>query len=274
MQTIEETVPSENNVSRRSLLKVFGVGAAVTAASAFLAGCGGGSNNSSSSPSGPSDADILNFALNLEYLEAEFYTYAVTGKGLAASGIGTTGVGTAGTVTGGVQTTFNNATVQSIATELMADEQAHVTLLRGALGSYAVAEPSINLSALGSFTTLPVFLTLARAFEDTGVSAYGGAAPLISSKAYLQVAAQILGTEALHAGNLRLLIAENNISVSPTDSLDVVPPPAGTHYFTTTAPANGALAVIRTTAEVLNIVYAGKAGGGGFFPNGMNGTIH
>jgi hypothetical protein len=117
------------------------------------------------------------------------------------------------------------------------------------------------------------FTSLARAFEDVGVSAYGGAAPLISSKAYLGVAAQIALTEAYHAGNLRLMAA---IDIDPTfavDSNDILPPPSGKQYFTVNSQA---LAVVRTTSQVLSIVYGNStsgATGGGFFPNGMNGAI-
>ncbi len=127
---------------------------------------------------------------------------------------------------------------------------------------------------MGEMGKLSVFLTDARDFEAVGTSAYGGAITLISS-AYLQTAAQIALVEALHTGNLNLLCELNNISVAPVDSMDMTPPPSGINYFDDSL--NQALAIIRTPAEVLSIVYAvGKGGsdtGGGFFPNGVNGTI-
>ena len=268
MSTIE-TSSEKSSFSRRNLLRT-AAGSAV--AIAIAAGCGGSSH---SQAAGVTDADILNFALNLEYLEAEFYTYATTGNGITNAGVGVTGTGSTGATTGGSQVQFVDPNLKAVALELAADEQAHVNFLRAALGSQAVAKPAINLNALGiGFASDQQFLTLARAFEDTGVSAYGGAVTYISSKTYLQAAAQILGTEALHAGNLRLFIDQKSISITALDSLDVVPPPAGTQFFTTTPPAQSALAVIRTTTQVLNIVYAGGAHSGGFFPNGLNGNIH
>lgn len=153
---------------------------------------------------------------------------------------------------------------RAVALELAYDEQAHVKLLRSVLGSAAVAKPAINLNALGiGFASDSQFLVLARAFEDTGVSAYGGAAPLISSKQYLATAAQILATEALHSGNIREQIAIRGISVPALDGLDVLPPPAGSQFFTVDS---NALAIVRTPQQVAAIVKP-------FFPNGINGNF-
>lgn len=153
---------------------------------------------------------------------------------------------------------------RSVALQLAFDEQQHVKLLRTALGASAVAKPAINLNGLGiGFGNETEFLKLARAFEDTGVSAYGGAAPLISDKGILGTAARILATEAYHAGNIREQIAIKGISVSATDSSDVLPPPAGQSFFTVDA---NALSVVRTPQQVAAIVQP-------FFPNGINGAF-
>jgi len=228
------------------------------------------------------DADILNFALNLEYLEAEFYTVVTTGKTIEEIGIGVSGTGTPGPTTGGHKVNFREGffwlgdldarVTMDIAEELAYDEQQHVLLLRAALGSAAVAKPAISLDALGiGFANFREYLQLARAFEDVGVSAYAGAAPLISSKEYLQVAAQILATEALHSGNIRKQVQGHFIPTTPLDNLDVLPPPSGKQWFTVNSQA---LAIIRTTSQVLKIVYGGGTSSGGFFPNGVNGTIN
>lgn len=228
------------------------------------------------------DTDILNFALNLEYLEAEFYTAATTGKTLEQSGFNVSGTGKPGPTTGarGVDFSWDGSSyevskkLRAIAEEIAHDEQQHVLLLRAALGKSAVAKPAINLNALGfGLGSFRQFLALARAFEDTGVSAYGGAAPLISSKAYLGVAAQIALTEAFHAANLRLLVAQNYVQTAPLDKFDVPPPPSGKEYFTSNSRG---LAVVRTPQQVLSIVYDSKNTGvesGGFFPQGVNGDI-
>src|ERR1700754_3752916 len=78
----------------------------------LISACGGGSgNNANASPTAPTDAEILNFALNLEYLESQFYSFATTGAGLPASM--TSGVGTMGTVTGGQQVPFQDPVVKA-----------------------------------------------------------------------------------------------------------------------------------------------------------------
>jgi len=256
---------------RRFLQKIAIAGAAVTAASTIPFA-------KAQSPA-PSDADILNFALNLEYLEAEFYTVATTGKTIDQLGIAVDGAGTAGATTGGKQVNFTNSTFATadIAAEIAFDEQAHVKFIRQALtsaGATPVARPAINLNALGiGFNSLNEFLTLARAFEDVGVTAYAGAAPLITDKTILGYAARIAETESEHSANIRLQVAKLGIPTTLLDGADILPPPSGQKYFPVD---NNALTQVRTPGQVLYIVYGNQANarGGGFFPNGVNGTIN
>jgi hypothetical protein len=183
------------------------------------------------------DADILNFALNLEYLEANFYYLAAFGTTIDVSNaastaagalkLGITGVGTQGTVTVKSNPKVNfgsNIAVASYCNETAVEEGKHVNFLRTALGSAAVAQPAIDLqtsfntlaSAAGVASTFDpfasdvFFLVGAYIFEDVGVTAYHGAAPLISQtsagKANLQAAAGILAVEAYHAGLVRTTI--------------------------------------------------------------------
>lgn len=255
-------------VNRRKFLAGLGATSAAVAGAGLLIGCG---DNVKTPPpvvaAGVTEADILNFALNLEYLEAQFYLFATTGVGLSVADMGTG----AGTVSGGVQTTFTDPQVMEIAQDITGDEVLHVELLRSALAASAVSMPDINLAALGSFATQTQFLTIARAFEDTGVSAYAGAATGLTGS-NLQTAAQILGTEAFHASAIRLKLIELGITVTATDSQDVVPARPD-KYFAVDA---NALAIKRNTSQVLQIVYANTATGvsaGGFYPKGLNGTI-
>lgn len=223
------------------------------------------------------DADIVQFALNLEYLEAEFYTMAVLGKTIDQMGVGIAGSGVAGATTGGKMVTFfANSTLALTAAEIGVDERAHVTLLRTtltSLGVQPVAKPAINLDALGiGFGSQEEFLTLARAFEDVGVSAYGGAAPLIQSSAILGYAARILATEAEHVGNIRLHAALYQAHTAALDAVDILPPPSGKQFIS--VDANG-LTAVRTPGQVLSIVYGGpNLSSGAFFPTGVNGNIN
>ena len=183
------------------------------------------------------DNDILNFALNLEYLEANFYYQAAFGTTIDVANAASTAagaplitlnqtVGTKGTVTGGSKVPFSTVTVGSYAVETAVEEGKHVRILQTALGGLAVAQPAINISAAagGAWPTLATaagvangatfspytsdanFLVGAYVFEDVGVTAYHGAASLIVSSSTLQTAAGILAVEAYHAGLVRTSI--------------------------------------------------------------------
>jgi Ferritin-like domain len=215
------------------------------------------------------DTDVLNFALNLEYLEAEFYLMATWGTTLVGAGILTESETTGATTGGNKVPGIASSPFAFAASGLRTDEVNHVKYLRSALGSAAVKKPAINLSALGyGFSSPSDFLKLGRQFEDVGVSAYAGAAPLIQNKTYLEAAARILGTEAEHAGTLRFACIYWGVNSPGVDGLDV--PPTSSHPFDVDS---NSLAIARTTAQVLNVVYHGGNCSGGFFPSGMNGNI-
>jgi len=286
-----------NKVSRRKFLAGVGAGAG-TATALAIAGCGGSSSNSSGSGTPPStgitDTDIFNFALNLEYLEAEFYLRATTGSGLSSSDVGSN----PGGVTGGSAVSFTNPALAAYAAEIAADELAHVRFLRKALAGLAVDEPAIDLSnsfnaaamaaGIGStfnpFADQYSFLVGAFVFEDVGVTAYHGAASLLSSAANLGYAAGIYATEAYHAGEIRTLIAQlGDPYLTYANKISALRAAAGGGAETTlssstiVASDSNSIAYDRTTDQVLHIVYlnatAGVVSKGGFFPNGLNGTI-
>ena len=255
----------------------------------------------------PTDADVLNFALNLEYLEAEFYVYAVTGAGIESQGAGVSGVGTAGStiVKSNPRVPFATSALAQYAAEIAADELAHVKFLRSALGGGAVSRPTIDLrdsfsaAAAGAglipsggtfdpFANETNFLLASFIFEDVGVTAYKGGAPLLTNPAFVEAAAGILATEAYHAGIVRTLLyqmgsttrsaaqAISNLrdSVDGSDDRDQGVTRSATSSFANLVPtdANG-IAYTRSTTQVLSIVYLGGTGSGGFFPAGLNGLI-
>lgn len=255
--------------NRRNFLKSAGAaGLAVAAAGTFTRGVlFTGTNVHAASYS---DTDILNFALNLEYLEAEFYAVSTYGSTLVQLGV-ISESDTTGPTTGGKKiANFSSYPEANIATALRNDEIDHVKYLRSALGSAAAKKPAINLDALGyGFSGINSWLELARQFEDVGVSAYQGGAPsLANNAAYLSVAAAILGTEAQHSGTIRWACIMNGVTSPAVDSKDV-PPTSKAPYCVD----SHALSITRTPAEVLNIVYHGGRCSGGFFPNGMNGSV-
>lgn len=309
--------------ARRAFLRTSGA-ATLLASTAMLSGCFGGDDDNGDGvivpppppppttppPTGLTDADILNFALQLEYLEAQFYAFAAFGTGLPDNLLSGTGI--RGGINGGRQVAFTDQLVAQYAREIATDERQHVAFLRTALGSSAVAQPAIDIGTgpntafsaaaraaglIGAGQTFDVyandenFLLGAFIFEDVGVTAYKGASPLITNKTFLEAAAGILAAEAYHAGLVRTVLYGKGLetpSLRPAtesisnarDSLDNsadvdqgVAPIGGASNIVP-ADSNG-LVYSRTTGDVLNIVFltAAAADQGGFFPSGVNGNI-
>ena len=307
---------AERRGERRRFLTLAGTAAVGAGGLSLLAACGGDTTPSPTptptptASTGTSDLDVLNFALNLEYLEAQFYSVAAFGTPLSASL--TSGAGaTAGAVTGGAKVPFADPLVAQYAREIALDEAAHVAFLKGVLGGAAVAQPALNIAgdATGAFTAAAraagvvgssdvfnpyaddvSFLLGAFIFEDVGVTAYKGASPLISNKTYLEAAAGILAAEAYHAGLIRSVLYRKGIATpdviarankisAARDSLDgatTIDQGIGSVDASNIVPADAnAIAFSRSTGQVLNITYLSKASvaSGGFFPAGVNGNI-
>ena len=198
----------QKGLSRRNFMVAAGAAGAVAA----LSGCNDNSTVTATTPTaatGLTDTDILIFALNLEYLEAQFYLYAATGAGLAAadttggsaSAFGTTPGATI--ATGAVKLTGLTTLQQNFVNELAYTEQTHVRLLRSALGTSMPPMPVIDLTFFAPayvaaqtlakipaasqvtnfspFTSYDNYLVGGFIFEDVGVTAYNGAAPLLST---------------------------------------------------------------------------------------------
>jgi len=290
---------AENEADRRAFLRTAGMAGLGVVGSAGILGAGS-SSASAETAGAPSDGAVLNFALNLEYLEAEFYLHAVYGDGLASSLTG--GKGDRGGVVGGRKVQFKTPAIRQYAREIAHDELAHVKFLRSALGAAKVARPKINLRE--SFTAAARaaglikagqtfdpyanennFLLAAFIFEDVGVTAYKGASPLISNKTYLEAAAGILAVEAYHAAIIRTTlyargldapaqkISDARDSLDGRTDLDRGISRRGRANLVPTD-ANG-IVFSRSAAQVLNIVYLTpkRRDEGGFFPEGVNGSI-
>lgn len=221
-----------------------------------------------------SDTDILNFILNLDYLQAEFYTVAISGRRIADYRVGTGGVGTAGDTVGGAAIAFEPR-LRDLVTQLAADERAHVKTLRARLGAVAVAKPAINLEAKGAgFRSESEFLVLARLLEDLVMTSSQGVIGLIGDPRLRATAVGLALAEAQHANTFRSLVSERGLIVSRIDALDVPPPPApqGRLFNVDT----DGLCHVRTASQALAVLYGTEApfaAAGGFFPQGLNGVV-
>ena len=245
---------------------------------------------------------------------------------------GTTG--TPGLATGGRAVTFTDPLVAQYAREIAVDEIAHVRFLRAALGSAAVAQPAIDVgvtptsafsraaqaagvvpagTAFDAYASDEAFLLGSFIFEDVGVTAYKGAAPLLTSKVFLEAAAGILAVEAYHAAIVRTVLYRKGIGTPAVGATPAIPAQpdlitnagkisdardlldgtptedlvrgigpdddqgiANIGTASNIAPLNSnGLAFSRTTGQVLNIVYLTRQAltAGGFFPAGVNGNI-
>lgn len=197
LHEIEKTDPEvyERLDTRRSTMRRFHFAGKVLAAAAIPSVFG----SMFKKAYGQSSNDIVNvlqYALTLEYLEAEFYTMAVA-KG---------------------RTLFPTDAGLGAFTTIRDHENAHVTFLKAALtgvGATPVSKPTFDFSGgkgsgtgpfKDAFTNYDLLLAVAQVFEDTGVRAYKGQAEkLIPSNDVLQAALQIHSVEARHAAHVRYM---------------------------------------------------------------------
>ena len=201
----DEQLISSFGIERRNMLKFFGASAAVVAL-----GTACNKNNDDVDPNsdtgvflGAGDFQILNFAYALEQLEAAFYTQVVTSAG------------------------FNSmsALEKTYMMDIKDHEVAHREYFKVALGSNAIKGLTPNFSAV-DFTSRGGILAQAKAFEDTGVSAYNGAGQYIADVNYLLAAGKIVSVEARHAALIRDLITPNTFSDElDSNALDISKPP-------------------------------------------------
>lgn len=194
----EPVIKFESELDRRNFLKTakvvgFGASLAFVAAAcskkASTAGSTptGAASAAASASAGPNpDLPILNYALTLEYLEANFYKQGLAGNIMTGRTL-------------------------ALVTPIEAHEQAHVATLTATiqkLGGTPVASPTF-VYPTGTFTSEATFLKTASTFEELGVTAYQGQVTLIQTPAILGAAASIAGVESRHAAILASLIAGN-----------------------------------------------------------------
>ncbi len=200
----DEKVISSFGIQRRNMLKFFGASAAVVA---LGTACNNDDDVDENTDTGvflgTGDFQILNFAYALEQLEAAFYTQVVTSVG------------------------FN--TMSAIEKTYMMDikdhEVAHREYFKAALGSNAIQGLTPNFSAV-DFNTRAGILATSKALEDTGVSAYNGAARYLADVNFLLAAGKIVSVEARHAALIRDLISNGTFADDlDVNALDISKPP-------------------------------------------------
>lgn len=167
--------------TRAQLLRKAALGGGAFMGGGLLLGGLTGTAVGADTRSAKQDVAIFNFALTLEYLEAEFYAQTVA----------------ANAVTGETKT---------FATVVAAHEKAHVDFLVKTLGSAAVAKPTFDFKGIPGNPAL--FRQTAVTLEDTGVAAYIGQSYRIKKTAFILVAAQVLAVEARHAAWARNLVGQ------------------------------------------------------------------
>ncbi len=299
MSEIETLTDEQIDTSRRSFFGMGSAEAALATIGAIAIGAAaplGAAAEAQSRSLG--DADIVNFALNLEYLEAEFYLRGVIGTTLDEALRENLG----GAVRGGHKVTFSSPLRDGVMRNITGDEMAHVRLLRSVNGRASVQRPTIDLDAgfaavgqaagltgFDPFGNERDFFLAAFLFEDVGVTAYKGSARNIRNKQLLESAAGILAAEGYHSGSIRAIIykmgddwrrpaaAISEVRDTLDGSRDLDQPVVQVGEMSNVIPSNeNGIAYGRTPEHVLNIVYGNPARGvlaGGFFPEGLNGRI-
>ena len=277
-----------------------------------------------------SDNDLLNFILQLKYLEAEFAARGVTGNGLPNSLI--SGTGRLGVVNGGTLVPFVNVTLFEVAADIYTNDVTQLGYLRSLLGAAVTARPLIDLAGgfqlqaenaktsagaqFNPFTNEVNFFLAAFSLKEVILTAIAGVIPLLSTPANVSVVASALAVESYHAGAVRAVLTQiasgaavpadlPSATTLPFDTeaiadlqsrltgsvtgVGIINPATGTYQISTRD--SNALAYRRTPAQVLRVVTFGNEptgsvfdaidfstalpnNFGGFFPGGVNGTIH
>jgi rubrerythrin len=202
--SVKKTDITQAKLPRRSFLQYSGAGVAGLAL--IAAGCkkntnfptdgtGGDGDGTTGEVAtaielGSGDTGILNYAYVLEQLEAAFYAKVVA-------------------------TSYAGAVEHELEffKDIAAHEVAHREVLKAALGTSAVANIVVDFSSI-DFTNRTKVLEMARTFEDVGVAAYNGAAPLLTTAANLALAAKVVSVEARHSAYIRELLAVNSFADS------------------------------------------------------------
>lgn len=162
--------------------------------SALIPGAAMAKSHGGAPPSsfGAGDIGILNFALTLEYLESTFYNEGANNN-----------------------VSHGDRRLQRLVATIQADENAHVRLLKGALGSKAAKKPKFNFGK--AVRDRKTFAMTSYALENTGVHAYLGQAPNIHDPKILLTAASIVTVEARHSGAIGLYLGKG---IAPSGPLD------------------------------------------------------
>lgn len=302
--------PASRQAGRRRFLQLAGGASVAVGGLALLSACGGDDDDDSSPTPDPSpspsptatstsnaDRAALNFALQLEYLQGQYFSYATTGAGLPADLLA--GTGNAGAVSGGAPVAFRDPFVAACAREIAAEAQRRIAYLRGIITAEAVAQPAINISgaadgpfsaalneAFNPYSGDGNFLLGAFFLQDVIVTAYKGLQPLINVGSSRTGFIGLLGAQSYHAGLIRTAIygdpalrAMAGRFSNARDALDGtsdVDQGVAIDGAANIAPADGnGITYSRTTPTVLNMLYATKAtvSSGGFFPAGLNGDL-
>lgn len=201
-QLIEDQGALNAKMQRRSFLRYAGAGAAAVG---VLAACKKHDDtpaviDATTVDVGSGDIGVLNYAYALEQLEAAFYIKVVASP---YSGM--------------------TAAETSAFTDIRDHEVLHREFLKAALGTSAIPALGVNFSSI-DFTSKAAVLAAAKAFEDTGVSAYNGAGYLLTNPTYLTLAGKIVSVEARHAAFIRDMITANSFAdssvVDTTNALD------------------------------------------------------
>ena len=181
-----------NESDRRNFIKwagIVGVGSTLVA---------GGLGKQWASAQEDSDIGILNYALTLEYLEADFYT-----QGLDAN--------------------ILSGRDKALVTPIKAHEQAHVAALSQTitdLGGDPVKKPKFKYPG-ATFKSKAGFLKTASVFEELGVTAYHGQVTKIKNADLLAAAASIAGVESRHAAILADLTGKNPVPAPVEKTADM-----------------------------------------------------